>query len=168
MPIETEETSIKVTLVKTVQANKLHIDSINIDASGEVKGTSVPKLSMQTRLYAEIDENGTRAYDDHTQQIAINDIYAACANVPQIAQAMQAIFVATAAIRAYRTARKADLATLQDKIKQKAEELASLKAADPVDEDAVTQTTADLAALNAKVMAASLAIEDPSNPKVEV
>jgi hypothetical protein len=109
MPIEVDATDIEIPAPPTkVKADRLHVDKLTSDSSGEVLSPNNPPwLEVLTRLYAE-DANAVRTYSGEQERLFTRNLYATCAHVPEMAAALGAVFNGIKAWRVYTAARRAD------------------------------------------------------------
>jgi hypothetical protein len=184
MPIEVDATDIEIPAPPTkVKADRLHVDKLTSDSSGEVQSPSNPPwLEVLTRLYAE-DANGVRTYSGEQERLFTRNLYVTCAHVPEMAVALGAVFNGVKAWRVYTAARRADevitrkardvaqaaldaaqtaLATANGVAMTDSSPAAKQAVADA--EQAVSEARATVTAASDRWTIAAAAAEDTSNP----
>ena len=113
MTINPIAATVTQTSTAQVQANLLYVDSLNVDASNRAAN---PKASAKVTPYALSGATPpVPQYADSTQLVT-KDLYAACAALPTVAAAMQAVQVGMTDWQNYVTAAQANLAAKQAKI----------------------------------------------------
>lgn len=101
-PIPTHATT---TIVEDIEANAIHLERVEIDASNP----AVPTIKVTVRPY-QMDANGTPIkYGAQTWEMTTANIYAAAQRLPLIGNAIAAMFAAAKQWHEYENAREADI-----------------------------------------------------------